>query len=236
MNLPPHTWFGAQVPGGRWGIDNPDTQYFMVPLEAGSSYILTGKRDAHGPVDSNFSFGSMEQWNTRGNIGQKELQIAAGGSFVITLDATPVNGRPNHIQLSQDGDCLIIRNTLADWTSDTIDHLAIQRIAGPKPSPVPSNDMLETMIVARLHAVLGRVIETLQAPVFKLPVNVLPQPGKPGDKAGFLVTQRNALGHFRLGPDDAMVVTVQPGGAAYTTVPVTNVWGVTPDTGGVEAA
>ncbi len=61
-----------------------------------------------------------------------------------------------------------------------------------------------------------------------MPVNVLPQPGKPGDKAGFLVTQRNAIGHFRLNADEALVATINLGGAAYATVPVTNVWGVTP--------
>jgi hypothetical protein len=229
VSMSPHAWFGVNVPGGRWGIDNPDTQYFLVPLEASSAYIITGKRNAHGPVDSNFSFGNFDRWSTIANIGHKQLHIAADGSFVITLDATPANGRSNHIQLTPGGDCMIIRNTLADWGSDTVDRLTVKRIAGPEPSPVPTDDALEAIIVTRLRATLDRVINTLQAPVFQLPVNVLPQPGKPGDKAGFLVTQQNALGHFRLGPDEAMVVTVQPGGAAYSTVPVTDVWGVTPD-------
>jgi hypothetical protein len=229
ISMSPHAWFGIHVPGGRWGIDNPDTQYFLVPLEAGSAYTITGKRDAHGPVDSNFSLGSLDRWSTLRNIGHKQLHIAADGSYVITLDATPAHGRPNHIQLTPGADCLIIRNTLADWGSDTVDRLAVKRIAGPEPGPLPTDDALETIIVTRLHAVLDRVITNLQAPVLQQPVNVLPQPGKPGDKAGFLVTQRNALGHFRLGPDDAMVVTVQPGGAVYSTVPVTNIWGVTPD-------
>lgn len=229
ISMSPHAWFGINVPGGRWGIDNPDTQYFLVPLEASSTYIITGKRAAHGPVDSNFSFGSLDRWSTLGNIGHKQLQIAADGSYRITLDATPAHGRQNHIQLTPAGDCLIVRNTLADWGSDTVDRLAVKRIAGPEPGPLPTDDSLEATIVTRLHAVLDRVINNLQAPVFEQPVNVLPQPGKPGDKAGFLVTQRNALGHFRLGPDQAMIVTVEPGGAAYSTVPVTDVWGVTPD-------
>jgi len=229
ISMSPHAWFGAHVPGGRWGIDNPDTQYFLVPLEASSAYVLTGKRHGHGPVDSNFSFGSLDGWSTLNNIGHKQLRVAADGSYVITLDTTLAQGRPNHIQLSKAGDCLLIRNTLAEWGKDTIDGLSIKRISGPEPAAMATDDALENIVVTRLRAVLGRVIKTLQAPVFQLPVNVLPQPGKPGDKAGFLVTQRNALGHFRLGPDEAMVVTVQTGGAAYSTVPVTNVWGVTPD-------
>jgi hypothetical protein len=229
ISMSPHAWFGTNVPGGRWGIDNPDTQYFLVPLEASSSYLISGKRHAPGPVDSNFSFSSLDRWSTLGNIGQSQLQIASDGSYTITLDRTPANGRPNHIQLTEGGDCLLIRNTLADWNRENIDSLEVKRITGPPPGAVPTDDALERTIVARLTSVLDRVIENLQAPVFKVPVNVLPQPGKPGDKAGFLVTQRNALGHFRLAADEAIVATINPGGAAYSTLPVTNVWGVTPN-------
>ncbi len=229
ISMPPHIWFGTNVPGGRWGIDNPDTQYFLVPLEASSSYLIIGKRHAPGPVDSNFSFSSLDRWSTLGNIGQSQLQISSDGSYTITLDQTPSNGRPNHIQLTEGGDSLLIRNTLADWNRENVDSLEVRRIAGPPPGAVPSDDALEHTIIARLNTVLDRVIGNLQAPVFKVPVNALPQPGKPGDKAGFLVTQRNALGHFRLGPDEAIVATINPGGAEYSTLTVTNVWGVTPN-------
>lgn len=229
VSMSPHSWFGTDVPGGRWGIDNPDTQYFMVPLEASSSYVITGRRHAPGPVDSNYSFSNLDGWRTLANIAQNDLLIAPDGSYTITLDKSPAGGRPNHIQLKDGGDALIIRNTLGDWSGENVDSLKVKRVSGPPPDPVPSDDALERSIVTRLRGLLDHVIENLQAPVFKVPINVLPQPGKPGDKAGFLVTQRNALGHFRLQPDEALVVTVNPGGAAYSTLPITNVWGVSPD-------
>jgi len=231
ISLPPHHWFGLNVPGGRWGIDNPDTQYFIVPLEAASSYVIRGLRRAPGPVDSNFSFGSLDGWSTIANIGQDQLQVEADGEYSITLDQTPANGRPNHIQLTNDGNTLFIRNTLADWSRENADRLQVSRIFGPPAGGVPTDDDLERMMLARLHTVMSHIINNLQNPIYRLPVNVLPQPGKPGDKAGFLVTQRNAIGHFRLGRDEAMVATFNPGGAAYSTFPVTNVWGVSPDYG-----
>ncbi len=167
----------------------------MIPLEAASSYVITGKRHAPGPIDSNFSYGKLDLWSTITNIGHDQLRIDPDGTYTITLDNQPADGRANHIQLTPDGDTLFIRNTLADWASENVDSIAVKRVAGP----------------------------------LAVPMNVLPQPGKPGDKAGFLVTQRNALGHFRLSGDEALVATINPGGAAYTTFPVTNVWGVTPD-------
>ena len=228
ISAPPHHWFDTSVPGGRWGIDNPDTQYFVVPLEAASSYVITGKRHAPGPVDSNFSYGTLDEWGTIANIGHDQLQIGADGTYTISLDDKPANGRANHIQLTAAGDTLFIRNTLSDWASENVDSISVKRVAGPPPGPVPNDNTLAAMTIARLHTTLSHVIEHLQAPIYRLPVNVLPQPGAPGDKAGFLVTQRNAIGHFRLGADDALVATIDPGGAAYTTFPITNVWGVTP--------
>ncbi len=228
VSMPPHTWFGTDVPGGRWGIDNPDTQYFLVPLEASSSYVITGRRHAPGPIDSNYSFSDLDGWRTLANIAHDQLQVAPDGSYTITLDSSPANGRPNHIQLTEGGDSLLIRNTLADWSREGADNLEVKRLSGPPPDAEPTDDVLEHAFVTRLRTLLDHVIANLQAPVFKVPVNVLPQPGKPGDKAGFLVTQRNALGHFRLQEDEALVVTLNPGGAGYTTLPITNVWGVSP--------
>jgi hypothetical protein len=228
ISMSPHTWFGTDVPGGRWGIDNPDTQYFLVPLETSSSYIIIGKRHAPGPVDSNFSFSNLDGWRTLANIAHDQLQISPDDTYTITLDSSPANGRSNHIQLTEGGDFLLIRNTLADWSRESADHLEIKRLSGPPPTAEPTEEALEHAFVVRLRTLLDHVIANLQAPVFKVPVNVLPQPGKPGDKAGFLVTQRNALGHFRLQEDEALVVTVNPGGAEYATLPVTNVWGVSP--------
>jgi hypothetical protein len=231
ISLPPHHWLGLNVPGGRWGIDNPDTQYFIVPVEAASTYVIHGLRRAPGPVDSNFSFGTLDVWGTIANIGQDQLQVGADGEYTITLDRTPANGRPNHIQLTNDGNTLFIRNTLADWSTENADRIDVRRVSGPPAGAEPTDDELERMTLARLHTVIAHIINNLQGPIYRLPVNVLPQPGKAGDKAGFLVTQRNAIGHFRLGRDEVMVATFNPGSAAYSTFPVTNVWGVTPDYG-----
>jgi hypothetical protein len=228
VSAAPHRWYGLTVPGGRAGIDNPDTLYFVVPVEAASSYILTGKRVSPGPVDSNFSLMPADLSRTISNIAQSQLQIGPDGTFTITLDRTPANGRPNHIQLTGDAGFLFIRNTLADWNTAHVDEFAVQRTAGPPPAPPLDDAALAKKTLALLQSVFTHWVDDYQPRIYGAPVNVIPQPGKPGDKAGFLVAQRNALGHFRLGKDEALVVTYNPGGAAYATLPVSDVWGITP--------
>jgi len=52
------------------------------------------------------------------------------------------------------------------------------------------------------------------------------------DKGGALRKQIYVGGNFRLGDDDAMVIDVNDGGAAYFVVPTGNIWGTTFDVAG----
>ncbi|WP_288338746.1 hypothetical protein [uncultured Sphingomonas sp.] len=229
ISASPHRWHGLTVPGGRWGINNPDTLYFLVPVAPGARYVITGQRHGRGPVDANYSLQKGDGWETVANIAQDALQIDAQGRYRIEIDNQPANGRPNHLQIRDGANAVLIRNTLADWSRELPDTLAVTRL-GPAPTtPAPSDDALAAQIVERLHATVRRSTAALQPPILSQPANVIPQPGPIADKPGFLVTQRNTLGHFRLADNEALVATFDPGGAAYATFPVTSIWGITPD-------
>lgn len=229
ISAPPHRWYGLDVPGGRWGINNPDTLYFLVPVERGSSYVLTGQRHGRGPIDANYSLQTGDGWVTLANIGYDDLQVGDDGRYRITIDDQTAQGRRNHIQIRDDARFLLIRNTLGDWAKELPDTLSIERVAGPAAGPEPTDDALAAQVVARLRATVRRSVAELQPPILNRPANSIPQPGAVADKPGFLVTQRNALGHFRINADEAIVATFNPGGARYATFPVTSIWGITPD-------
>lgn len=229
ISAPPHRWFGTDVPGGRWGIDNPDTLYFTIPVEPDSRYVITGHRRFPGPSDSNFTLQTPDVWGAVGNIAHRDLKVDAEGNYTITVDREPADGRPNHLQVRGGATAVLVRNTLADWARDTVDDITVQRVDGPAPAPAPSDDDLARALIARMPRVIAHSVDDLQPPIFRLPANAIPQPGNPADKPGFLVTQRNTLGHVRLGPDEAIVATYDPGGAGYATFPFDGVWGVSPD-------
>lgn len=225
----PHRWGGVDVPGGRWGINNPDTLYFAVPVEAGSSYMIEGNRFEDGPLDSNFSIQVRDVWATLDNIGQRDLQVGPDGRYRITVDDQPADGRRNHLQIKPGATVLIVRQTLADWLQTRPDRLSVERVAGPAAQAPRDDDELARELIARMADVIAHSINTLQPPIFRLPPNTIGQPGAIGDKSGYLVTQRNTLGHFRLGDDEALVAQLSPGGAGYCAFTATNTWGVTPD-------
>ena len=71
------------------------------------------------------------------------MQIAADGSFTITLDSSPANGRPNHMQMPAQGRrLLLVRDLFTDWTTQNPVALSIRRIGGPAMAAPRSEDQI----------------------------------------------------------------------------------------------
>ena len=229
ISAAPHRWYGTSVPGGRWGINNPDTLYFTIPVEPGSRYVITGHRNGGGLTDANFTAQTGADWGAVDNLAGRDLKIDADGTYRITVDDQPAAEGGNHLRISGAANVVLIRNTLADWAHEQPDTLTVERVDGPPAGPPPTEQDLASAIVSRLKAVIDHSVNGLQPAILRQPANVIPQPGAIADKPGFLVTQRNALAHFRLADDEVLIATFNPGGAGYATLPVTSIWGITPD-------
>lgn len=111
---------GEAVPGCRFYGENPDAVYRWGGLDFDRSYRLTCRQVGPAPVDASFTLMGTYGGTTPGQaIDLHELSRGADGEFVITLDADPANGRPNHLTLTPKTRLLLIREFLGDWSTDT---------------------------------------------------------------------------------------------------------------------
>jgi hypothetical protein len=224
----PHTWFDMSVPGSRTVFDNPDTIYIPVTIDWTASYVIHGKHNKQPPVDENFSLWDAHS-STLANLSGKDLVTERDGSFTITVDSNPANGRVNHIQTTSAAKSLFIRNTMNDWATQTYDSLSIERVAGSSlPAPQTFDDLV-AQTVAGLQSPMG-AINVFNARVNAQPVNTIP-PITKGGNAGTLATQAQEYSAWQLSEadDDALVVTVNLGGAKYFICPVYTQWQITTD-------
>ncbi len=129
--MPPHTWFGEQFGGARILYDNPDTIYRMIPVNTSSSYVITGRFTGDEPADTTFSVLTGLTGLTTQVLSGRDLVRNSDGSFTITLDSSPVDGRPNHLQLPAGSTLIAARNTLSDWNTQVPMTLDIERVGGP---------------------------------------------------------------------------------------------------------
>jgi hypothetical protein len=225
MVADPHRWFGTSVPGSRFGWVNPDNIYRWGLVDPASRYLIRGQRRDPGPKDVNISLlTNIYIPETTGNLAYNDIEVAADGTFTVTIDSSPADGRTNHLQLTPQTTTVLVRNSLDDWASQNPDALTIERLGGP-PAPAPLT--LEQMAaIAADSMTLAVPFNANGFSATEVPLNGFNTPPPAGQTPYALVTQRSAQCRFQLTSSQALVIQVAMGGAGYFTLPVTDPFGV----------
>ncbi|MDT0575864.1 hypothetical protein RM533_06665 [Croceicoccus sp. F390] len=220
----PHQLDGTAVPGSRWGLDNPDSVYRVIPISGSERYVIRGQ--VHHPrLTENY----FTLWNahmgTVDVLDGKGLQLDDEGRFEISVDADEAGERANHIRSSPEAVEFYIRDVLADWAAERPNTLTIERLGSPAATPQRSFDEQ----VADAQAMLIRNVDNTmrwnaqamdkEANSFDFTID--------RDSDGALRNQLYIMSHFDLQDDEALVIDVGLGGADYFLAPITNIWGTT---------
>lgn len=136
---PPHSWDGRYVAGSRILYDNPDTVYRFIGVNGASTYVIKGQFHDWDNVDARptnvtFSVLSGASGTTTTVMTITEDMVNEDGSFEITVGREPADGRPNHLQLTNESTIIAVRDTLGDWNEEIPMSLTVERVAGPPPS------------------------------------------------------------------------------------------------------
>jgi hypothetical protein len=219
-----HEVDGRRVPGSRWGIDNPDTVYRVVPVSGEERYEIRGRVGEHRMTENYFTLWDAHM-GTVDVLDGSAMEVGPDGSFTVTVDSEPANGRPNHVRSSPAAHELYIRDVLLDWGLDDPNHLTVERLGGPPGSPARTPDE-QAEATAAMMAHFADFTGKLSHGMYKSPENHFALAWT-ADHTGGMRNQVYVAGRFVLAPDEAFVVDVSDGGAAYFTVPLSNIWGTT---------
>src|SRR5262249_8270336 len=121
-------WFGRDIPGSRWGGDNPDNAYRLIPVEATGRYEIYGRRMPGG--GANVSYALVANTATSMPLSlleDHEVKVDADGKFTITVDDRPAQGRVNHLQNKPGALYVFIRDSMGDWEKETPNALSVKR-------------------------------------------------------------------------------------------------------------
>lgn len=220
----PHKLGDLDIPGSRWGLDNPDTVYRVIPISGDERYVIRGKVAKNRLTENYFSLWDPTMNSVAVQNG-KELVLEADGSFTCTVDSDPANGRKNHIQSAPAAHEFYIRDVVMDWSKEMINELSIERL-GPPPKKPPLTDDEQAELTAsflnRYYTSTARWNDqTLKKPVNGFDFTI------DRDTDGAQRSQIYIMGHFKVANDEALVVNLRTGGAEYFIVPITNWWGTT---------
>lgn len=222
----PHRLGMQEVPGSRWGLDNPDSVYRVIPIDGAERYVIRGRVPEPRLTENYFTLWTARM-GTVDMLDGKSLVTDADGQFAIFVDADEKGNRANHVRSSPEAIEFYIRDVIADWARERPNELSIERLGGPPRTPERSFDEK----VATAQAMLARNIDNTMrwnAQATAKPVNAFDLTID-RDSDGALRNQLYIMGHFALGDDEALVIRVGLGGAGYFLAPITNIWGTTND-------
>ncbi len=219
-----HPVQGERIPGTRWGIDNPDSVYRVIPISGAERYRITGRVPEHRLPENYFTLWDHD-WNTVDVFDGSKLVLGSDRTFEIFVDSDPKGDRANHIRSNEHALEFYIRDVLQDWTVDTPNELAIERLgSAPASSALSFDDEAER--VAETMRVFAENTGRYNLQAYDRPANALDYTID-RDTDGALRNQIYIMGHFDLEDDQALVIDVDLGGARYFIAPITNYWGTT---------
>ncbi|CAN7568721.1 hypothetical protein [Mycolicibacterium frederiksbergense] len=221
-----HPVQGRAIPGSRWGIDNPDSVYRVIPISGDERYEIHGRVGHHRMTENYFTLWDAHM-GTVAVLDGRTMEVESDGSFTITVDSEPAGGRPNHVQSTPEAHEFYIRDVLLNWDRDDPNHLSVQRLGGPPSRPARTRDE-QADATADMMAYFANFTGKLSHGIHKMAPNDFNLAWS-ADTVGAMRNQVYVMGRFDLGPGEAFVVDVGDGGAEYFTVPLSNIWGTTLD-------
>lgn len=221
---------GVMVARSGYGIDNPDNVYRNIPIDAASTYEISGQIGPNGPAQLHFTLMdaipgtrplTVEGGGIVGTLGSDDMEIGPNGRFTFTVGPDPANGRKNHIQTKGDGELLmVVRDLFTDWGNQHPGELSVRKVAGPVIAPLSHAEM-----VRRSAELLARI-----APYWLTYDNTYLYSRKPNS---FTIPRLRPGGRglamsgwFDLNPSEALIVTLDPLGARSLGFELTDPWGV----------
>jgi len=202
-----------------WGMECPDCIYTRAVLRGGESYRLFGNRGTARYV----GLQTMNGIVSTANELVDELEVDADGNFEVVLSADQRPG--NWMRIDGDNPTLTVRHFFYDWDSEVPSSLRIERLGDPalsKGRPVDPQAAVSRQLVALgdfVHDNLAFFLQFGAAP----PTNGFLPPIDRSDM-GAAAENRPVIGRWELGPDEALIVEVEPPEGVYWSFSLGNPW------------
>jgi hypothetical protein len=216
------------------GLDNPDTLYLHASLRDDAEYVVTGQRGTTTDLSFQVLKGDYSPIDVPGSLSafdDREIEIAADGSFEVRFGPGPAG--PNYFTLGPGSSMLAVREVYSDWNTERRGTISIRRAdkAGLAPTPLGEAALAKRYGIAG-KMLLSRLKTFLAFPEWfylNLPVNTLTEPRR---TPGGLSSQFSSVGHYDLGEDQAMIITVPNAGqdtAPYQGLQLGSMWYISLD-------
>ena len=218
-------------------IDNPDVNYYFVRVDENETYRLTGNRGTSASVGFTVGTDFMRGASgATGTVGQHELDdfaLEENGDFEIIVSSNPQEG--NWIPLGEGAAQIAVRETFHDRRTERPASYRIERLGNPVPPPALTPELAAERLenAAKLLLFICRTAVAVSAGYRANRNQIAGAAGQDyveqqDDEVATHSSTHMAYqgGGWDLGPDEALLVTIQApkGGTLYWGITLVNLW------------
>jgi hypothetical protein len=211
----------------KMGADNPDNVYLNAQISGKYEYRITGRRntiDYIGFFTRNGNYGSTGGLAPCGKLENNQLSCEPDGSFEIILSKIP-KGK-NWLKIEDETSLVIVRQTFLDRSSEIPAEVSIANLDGRKaPDPVSPAQIDDGLKTASMFVAGASLLFARWAKGFQKHTNRLPQfdPGI-SNAAGGDESIIYYHSHWKLAPDEALIIEVKPPDCDTWNFQLNNYW------------
>jgi hypothetical protein len=211
----------------KMGADNPDNYYQNATISGANEYRITGNRGtvkylAFGTQAGHYGQGGGMP--PTGFLEASQLQLAPGGDFEIAVSCAPRPG--NWLPMKPETGLLIVRQTFGDRATERLATLRIERVDGPhRPAPLTPAQVDAGLKNASTLVAGASLLFAKWARDFQAHSNQLPRfDQEVSNRAGGDPNIAYYHSHWRLAPDEALVIEATPPRCDHWNFQLNNYW------------
>lgn len=211
----------------KMGADNPDNYYFNAPISGKNEYKIIGKRNTiHyiGFFTQSGSYGTSGGLAPCGVLQEHDLKLQEDGSFEIILSKTPKG--ENWLKIEHETSIVMVRQTFMHRQKEVPAEIYIENLNGKNvPDPVSAKDIAEGLKMASLFIAGAPLLFARWAKGFQKHTNKLPQfDPEVSNAAGGDADIIYYHSHWKLEPDEALLIEVKPPNCDTWNFQLNNYW------------
>jgi hypothetical protein len=211
----------------KMGADNPDNHYQNAVVSGACEYRIRGSRGTVRYLGFSTQAGHYGQGGglpPTGHLEASALVLDANGDFEIAVSCERRPG--NWLPMKPETGLLLVRQTFLDRSTERLATLRLERVDGPHaPRPLTPRQVDEGLRDAGTLVAGASLLFAKWARDFQRHTNALPRfDPEVSLRAGGDPNIAYYHSHFRLGPDEALVVEVTPPRCAYWNFQLGSYW------------
>ncbi|TFH26164.1 MAG: DUF1214 domain-containing protein [Bacteroidia bacterium] len=197
----------------KMGADNPDNYYQNAQISGNYTYKIVGKRNTVDHISfhtQNGNYGSTGGLAPCGKLVDRELVLEEDGSFEIVVSKEKTG--KNWLKMEEETTLLMVRQTFADRKKEVPAELkVINTLVDQKPGSLTCSQLDEGLKTASMFVGGASLLFARWAHGFKKHVNQLPLfDPETSNAAGGDESIIYYHSYWKLEPDEALVIEVQP--------------------------